>query len=71
MHDDADFDNKVTVPMFALWSATGYVGRTQDVLAVWREYATNVRGQSLPCGHYIPEEMPDESYDIIKSFLQE
>ena len=44
VHDDADFDNKVTFPMFALWSATGYVGRTQDVLAVWSEYATNVRG---------------------------
>ena len=71
VHDDADFDNKVTCPMMALWSATGYVGRTQDVLAVWREYATNVRGQSLPCGHYIPEELPDESYSIIKSFLQE
>ncbi len=71
VHDDADFDNKVNCPMMALWSETGYVGRTQDVLAVWREYATNVRGQSLPCGHYIPEEMPNESYSIIKTFLQE
>ena len=70
VHDDADFDNKVNCPMMALWSETGYVGRTQDVLAVWREYATNVRGQSLPCGHYIPEEMPNESYSIIKTFLQ-
>ena len=71
VHDEADFDNKVNCPMMALWSETGYVGRTQDVLAVWQEYATNVRGQSLPCGHYIPEEMPDESYAIIKTFLQE
>ena len=71
VHDAADFDNKVACPMFALWSATGYVGRTQDVLAVWRDYATDVRGQSLPCGHYIPEEMPDESHAILKAFLTE
>lgn len=45
------------------------MGRTNDVLAVWREYATDVRGQSLPCGHYIPEEMPNETYDILRAFL--
>ncbi len=70
VHDEADFDNKVNCPLFALWSATGYVGRTQDVLATWRNYATNVQGQSLPCGHFLAEEMPDETYSIIKNFLQ-
>jgi haloacetate dehalogenase len=55
--------------MFALWSASGYVGRTQDVLQVWRDYATNVQGQSLPCGHFLAEEMPDETYAILKAFL--
>ncbi len=71
VHDEADFGNKVTCPTFALWSAAGYVGRTQDVLETWREYATNVQGQSLSCGHYIPEEMPDESYSILKAFLRQ
>jgi len=59
----------VTCPLFALWSAKGYVGRTQDVLQVWHEYATDVRGQSLPCGHFLAEEMPDETYTILRSFL--
>ena len=70
VYDDEDFGvNKVTCPLFALWSEKGYMGRTNDVLAVWREYAADVRGQSLPCGHYIPEEMPDETYDILRAFL--
>jgi haloacetate dehalogenase len=68
-HDEADFDAKVTCPLLVLWSATGYVGRTQDVLGVWREYATDVRGQSLPCGHYLPEEMPDETYAALRDYL--
>lgn len=69
VHDEADFDAKVTCPLLVLWSATGYVGRTQDVLGVWREYATDVRGQSLPCGHYLPEEMPDETYAALRDYL--
>jgi haloacetate dehalogenase len=69
IHDEADFDQKVTCPLFVLWSATGYVGRTQDVLGVWRDYATDVRGQSLPCGHYLPEEMPAETYAVLRDYL--
>ena len=71
VHDEADFDNKVSCPMLAMWSETGYVGRTQDVLGVWKEYATNVRGQSFTCGHYMAEEQPDEIYAAIKTFLLE
>lgn len=69
VHDEADMEKKVTCPLLALWSARGYVGRTHDVLQVWRERATDVRGQSLPCGHHLPEEMPNETYAALKSFF--
>ena len=71
VHDDADFDQKINCPMLVMWSTTGFVGRTQDVLKVWQDYATNVRGLPLPCGHYIAEELPDEAYEAIKGFLSE
>ena len=71
VHDEADLDQKISCPLFALWSSTGYVGRTQDVLQVWRDYATDVRGHSVPCGHHIAEEMPDETYADLKQFLDE
>ena len=71
VHDEADFDNKVTCPMLALWSETGYVGRTQNVLEVWSDYATNLRGFSLPAGHFLAEELPDATYEAIAGFLQE
>lgn len=71
VHDEADRQQgkRVTCPLLALWSARGYVGRTQDVLQVWREYATDVRGQALPCGHFLAEEMPDETYALLRPFL--
>ena len=69
VHDEADFANKVDCPLLALWSATGYVGRTQDVLQVWRDYATDVHGRSMPCGHHIAEEMPEEAHAAIRDFF--
>ena len=69
VHDDADFDQKINCPMLVMWSSTGYVGRTQDVLKVWQDYATNVQGIPLTCGHYIAEELPDEAYTAIKGFI--
>ena len=71
VHDEADFDDKVSCPLLALWSATGYVGRMQDVLQIWRDYGTDVRGRSLACGHYLAEEMPDETYYALSYFLSD
>ena len=71
VHDEADFHEKVSCPFLALWSATGYVGRTQDVLQIWREYATDVRGHSLSCGHYLAEESPEETLEALRTFLLE
>ncbi len=71
VHDEEDFANKVTCPHLALWSDRGYVGRSQDVLAVWRDYSVNVRGHSMPSGHYIAEELPEETYVALRNFFLE
>ena len=61
---------KVTAPLLALWGQHGFVGRHyEDVLAIWREYATNVDGYALPCGHYLPEEAPEETAAALLEFL--
>jgi haloacetate dehalogenase len=39
------------------------------VLAVWRDWADDVRGRPLPCGHYVPEEAPDETYAEFRTFF--
>jgi haloacetate dehalogenase len=40
-----------------------------DVLAVWRDWADDVRGRAVDCGHYLPEEAPDETYAELYSFF--
>jgi haloacetate dehalogenase len=46
-------------PLLVLWGAEGVVHRCFDPLALWRRIATDVQGEALPCGHYIPEEAPE------------
>ncbi|MGL5807184.1 MAG: alpha/beta fold hydrolase [Xenococcaceae cyanobacterium] len=67
--DRADRDRKITCPLLVLWGDRGAIGRKYDVLAIWREIATNVSGKAIDCGHFLPEEAPDETYTSLKEFL--
>ncbi len=68
-HDDQDFGTPVGCPMLALWGAHGFVGQNYDVPKAWSEYATDVRGGSLPCNHYLPEEAPAETAAALTPFF--
>ncbi len=68
-HDDADMDRKITCPVLALWAGKGAMHKMYDVLATWRERATNVSGKALPGGHFLPEETPEETFAELKAFL--
>jgi haloacetate dehalogenase len=69
LHDEADLGRKVSCPLLVLWGERGFVGRKYDVLATWRERASDVRGRAVPGGHFLPEEAPDETYSALREFL--
>ncbi len=71
-HDRADVaaGRQLTHPLRVLWGEHGTVARCFDVLALWRERALNVSGQSVPCGHYIAEEAPERLIGEALSFFQ-
>ena len=41
-----------------------------DVPATWQEKADIVTGHPLPCGHFIPEEAPEELLADLQVFLR-
>ena len=67
--DAADAAIKVGCPLLALWGADSLVGRAYDVGAVWREYASDVSVASVPGGHFVPEESPDETVEAFATFF--
>jgi len=61
---------KITCPALILWGATGAVGRNHKPAEVWKDYATDIRGaHALPCGHYLSEEAPEETYQALRTFF--
>jgi haloacetate dehalogenase len=68
-HDEADMDRTIACPLLVLWGANGLVGRKYDVLAVWRDRATQVSGTSLPSSHWLAEEVPDQTLAEVARFL--
>ncbi|TXG80066.1 MAG: alpha/beta hydrolase [Rhodocyclaceae bacterium] len=68
-HDAADRGRRIGCPLLALWGARGFVNRTYDVPGVWHDYADNVSGRALDCGHFLPEEAPDAVCDALEEFF--
>ena len=50
-----------SLPLLALWGEKGVVHRLFDPIADWKKVAGDVRGRALPSGHYLAEEVPDET----------
>jgi haloacetate dehalogenase len=70
VHDRKDLKKKLKMPVLALWAKQGVVEALFDCLADWREVAHDVRGQALPCGHFIPEEQPQQLLGELRRFLK-
>ena len=77
VHDEADRGRKLTCPVLVLWGADmakrpGWqTGKQLDMLTTWRELATDVRGRAIDCGHFLPEEAPEETTEELLTFLSE
>jgi len=55
--------------LLLLWGADGGLGRA-DALGVWRDYATDVRGQAIAeCKHFLPEERPAAVLEALCAFF--
>ena len=68
-HAAQDGARKVTCPLLVLWGERGTVGRLEPVMDIWREKAANVTGRSLPSGHFLPEEVPEETLSALLDFF--
>jgi haloacetate dehalogenase len=68
--DTADKDKKVTCPLLVIWGAKSHTGTVHgDVLQIWKGLGTDVIGGPINCGHYVPEEAPEETYGWFVRFF--
>jgi haloacetate dehalogenase len=68
--DERDLKRRLACPMLAIWGEFGKMHSLFDVLGTWKEKAERAEGHPLPCGHFIPEEAPDELLADLRPFLR-
>jgi haloacetate dehalogenase len=56
---DRDEGRRVICPMQLLWVQDGFASQFGDPIAIWRQWADDVRGRPVPGGHFMMEESPD------------
>ena len=70
--DEADRGtNKIICPVLVLWGEKGALPKWYEVLDVWRDWADDVKGRGIDCGHYLAEEAPEETGEEVLQFLKE
>jgi haloacetate dehalogenase len=68
--DSADFGRrKIACPTLVLWGSNSHCGRHFKPLEAWSPWAENLRGWSVPTGHYPAEHRPDLVYDAFADFF--
>jgi haloacetate dehalogenase len=61
---------RIGCPLLVLWGARGVVEKLFDPLALWRaQCSAEVIGHAMPAGHFIPEELPEETARALGDFF--
>lgn len=70
-HDEADLSAGRTIdaPMLALWGGAGLPAQGENPLEVWRRWAPHVQGRPIDAGHFLPEEAPEATAEVLAGFL--
>jgi haloacetate dehalogenase len=70
VHDRKDAGKKIRMPVLAIWGRQGVIQALFDPINDWKEVAASVHGRHLPCGHFIPEEKPEELLAELRRFYK-
>ncbi|WP_156418915.1 hypothetical protein [Fictibacillus sp. FJAT-27399] len=67
---DRETGKKIECEVLVLWGEKGVVEKYYDPIMEWRNAANRVQGNKLPCGHFIPEEVPELLLQELLTFLR-
>ena len=66
--EDKATGRRIGCPVQVLWGGRGALAAWYDTLAVWQEWADDITGQPLDCGHFLAEERPAEVLAALLAF---
>lgn len=71
LHDaqDQEKGRKISSPVLVLWGEVDPMSKRAAFLDTWKRWADNVSGRAVGCGHFLPEEAPEEVLVHLEPFL--
>ncbi|MEZ5908465.1 MAG: alpha/beta hydrolase [Hyphomicrobiaceae bacterium] len=66
---DLEVGRKIACPTLVLWGGSRAHGVVHKPIETWRRWCTNVIGEPVECGHFLPEEAPAETLARLLPFL--
>ncbi|MEM8839393.1 MAG: alpha/beta hydrolase [Pseudomonadota bacterium] len=73
-HSREDLANgrRIKCPVHSLWGARAFAAKSYDLITTWQDVAdASVTGKGLDCGHFVPEECPEETAAELVTFFAE
>lgn len=68
--EDRAIGRRILCPVLSLWGALGFAAKSYDMLATWKAVSDGpVTGEGFECGHFVPEEKPDETIAALQVFF--
>jgi haloacetate dehalogenase len=74
-HDKSDRarGRRIVCPLLAMWGAQGpldtwYVAESGPI-ALWQAWSDDVQGRRLNAGHFFPEEVPEQTAEVLGGFF--
>ena len=68
--DDQASGRKIAAPVLVLWGEADALSASARFLETWRRWADDVTAAGIACGHFLPEEAPDEVVGYLEPFLE-
>jgi haloacetate dehalogenase len=59
---------RIRCPVQVLWAGRGALAAWYDTVAIWRDWADDVTGHELDSGHFMAEERPAETLELLRGF---
>ena len=61
---------KIECPTLVMWGNRGVIPKWYDPVGIWKEWASDVRGEEIESGHMLAEEAPDATYQALRALLR-
>jgi len=68
-HHDMRHGRRIKCPTLALWGRAGFPDE-HAALGVWHRLSPHARSQRIDCGHFLPEEAPEETAEALLQFFR-